>query len=466
MLSPSLLEKVSYVGTLLKSFRQGDVAIEKLLDISLGHKRLERITERIGAERLVEADQEVAAFEALTLMEKLAGPKNVRSPVSAAVMADGGRYQRCEKNESEDGDRRTHWFEDKAGLCLELGGRRDDVAASSDAVDPCPQVPGFLMNVEQIETLTREIGQKATEKTTLSEADASSINALHAANTDTPVDTNDDGQINLHDAQTLSDLERIVVAAQQSSSHRQAAADSVDDLPMSPKVITRDVVATLENSRHLGLKLAAHAWSLGLFQATFKAFVGDGSSWIWTIFDKHFRPFKFIAVLDIIHAVTYVYAAAMAGRTDKNGTLIYHQWVSWLWSGEVSQVITALAKRQSELGVPTDEDGPTSPRQIVSGALTYLQNQQSRMNYPLYRKLGLPITSSHMESAIKELNFRMKGTEKFWSKQGGQSVIQLRADNLSDTDPLSIFWKERAKNRTGLRRCVGIQKAAALPSAT
>ena len=31
MLSPSLLEKVSYVGTLLKSFRQGDVAIDKLL---------------------------------------------------------------------------------------------------------------------------------------------------------------------------------------------------------------------------------------------------------------------------------------------------------------------------------------------------------------------------------------------------------------------------------------------------
>ena len=52
------------------------------------------------------------------------------------------------------------------------------------------------------------------------------------------------------------------------------------------------------------------------------------------------------------------------------------------------------------------------------------------------------------------------------SKQGGQSVIQLRADNLSDTDPLSVFWKERAKNRTGLRRCVGIRKAAALPSPT
>ena len=43
-------------------------------------------------------------------------------------------------------------------------GRRDDVAASPDAADPCPQVPGFLMNIEQIETLTREIGQNATEK--------------------------------------------------------------------------------------------------------------------------------------------------------------------------------------------------------------------------------------------------------------------------------------------------------------
>ena len=455
---------MSYVGTLLKSFRQGDVAIEKLLDISLGHKRQERITERIGAERLVQADHEVATFQALTLMEKLAGPKNVRAPVSAGVMVDGGRYQRCEKNESEDGKRRTHWFEDKAGLCLELGGRRDDVAASPDAVDPCPQVPGFLMNIEQIETLTREIGQKATEKAGFSDADAGSINALHTAKTDTPVDTTDDGQINLDDAQTLSDLEQIVAAAQQSSSRRQAAADSVDDLPMSPKVITRDVVATLEKSRHQGLKLAAHAWSLGMFQATFKAFVGDGSSWIWTIFDKHFRPFKFIAVLDIIHAVTYVYAAAMAGRTEKNGTLIYHQWVSLLWSGEVSQVIAGLAQRQSELGVPTDDDSPTSPRQIVSDALTYLQNQQSRMNYLLYRKLGLPITSSHMESAIKELNFRMKGTEKFWSKPGGQSVIQLRADNLSETEPLSIFGKDRSKNHTGLRRSVGIRKAEALPS--
>ncbi|MDA1051018.1 MAG: hypothetical protein O3C40_11135 [Planctomycetota bacterium] len=69
------------------------------------------------------------------------GPAN--TPVSASVMLDGGRYQCCEKNESEDGDRRTHWLEDEDGLRPELGGRRDDVTASADAADPCPQVPGF-----------------------------------------------------------------------------------------------------------------------------------------------------------------------------------------------------------------------------------------------------------------------------------------------------------------------------------
>ena len=49
-------------------------------------------------------------------------------------MVDGGRDQRCEQNESEDGDRRTHWFEDKAGLYLELGGRRDVLPMSPKVI--------------------------------------------------------------------------------------------------------------------------------------------------------------------------------------------------------------------------------------------------------------------------------------------------------------------------------------------
>ena len=73
------------------------------------------------------------------------------------------------------------------------------------------------------------------------------------------------------------------------------------------------------------------------------------------------------------------------------------------------------------------------------------------MKYPEYRKQGLPITSSHMESTIKQLNERIKGSEKFWSGRGGEAVLQLRADMLSDSEPLVPFWAARATAATGTR---------------
>jgi hypothetical protein len=188
--------------------------------------------------------------------------------------------------------------------------------------------------------------------------------------------------------------------------------------------------------------------------------VGDGSGWIWTIFAKFFKPFGFTPILDIIHAVTYVYAAAMAGRSRREGAAVYRQWIQWLWRGELSKLIAALASRQAELGVPSPEESETSPRQIVSSALTYLQNQQGKMRYPEYRKLGLPITSSHMESAIKELNYRIKGTEKFWSEDGGAAVLQMKSDTISASDPLADFWETRPNTCTGFHKSVGRRKPA------
>ena len=140
---------------------------------------------------------------------------------------------------------------------------------------------------------------------------------------------------------------------------------------------------------------------------------------------------------------------------------MYEQWIGWLWSGEVSQIITALQERAESLGEPTESDGPTSVRSIVWSNLTYLENQQSRMDYARYRREGLPITSSHMESTVKELNYRLKGTEKFWSKSGGESVLQLKSDAISSNDPLCDFFANRNETRTGLRRRVRVAKPAA-----
>ena len=74
------------------------------------------------------------------------------------------------------------------------------------------------------------------------------------------------------------------------------------------------------------------------------------------------------------------------------------------------------------------------------------------MAYPQYRQQGLPLTSSHMESTVKQLNQRIKGTEKFWRRDSGETVLQLRADTLSDTQPLRGFWCRWQSQQTGSNR--------------
>jgi hypothetical protein len=122
-----------------------------------------------------------------------------------------------------------------------------------------------------------------------------------------------------------------------------------------------------------------------------------------------------------------------------------------MWQGQVEQIIAELAARQSELGMPAQDEGDTSPRQVVARALTYLQNHKGKMRYADYRRQGLPIMSSYVESAVKQFNFRVKGTEKFWSEVGSEGVLQLRADDLSDDEPLPAFWQRRQTAVTGQR---------------
>ena len=86
---------------------------------------------------------------------------------------------------------------------------------------------------------------------------------------------------------------------------------------------------------------------------------------------------------------------------------------------------------------------------IVSTALGYLQNHKDKMRYPEYRRQGLPITSSYVESAVKQINYRVKGTEKFWTEEGVESLLQLRADYQSTDNPLPEFLQSRQANATG-----------------
>ena len=73
---------------------------------------------------------------------------------------------------------------------------------------------------------------------------------------------------------------------------------------------------------------------------------------------------------------------------------------------------------------------------------TYLTNNANRMKYDEYRRAGLPITTTLIESTINQTNPRMKGTEKFWD-EGAEPQLQLCADRISETGSLAKFWARR-----------------------
>ena len=66
--------------------------------------------------------------------------------------------------------------------------------------------------------------------------------------------------------------------------------------------------------------------------------------------------------------------------------------------------------------------------------------------------VSIAITSSLLESAVKPINQWVKGSAKFWSEAGSEAVLQRRADQLSDGEPLAAFWGRRQATATGQRR--------------
>ena len=108
----------------------------------------------------------------------------------------------------------------------------------------------------------------------------------------------------------------------------------------------------------------------------------------------------------------------------------------------MEEVIGLLQAEQTSRGIAGPNSDENDPRRKLAETIGYLQKNVSRMDYPRYRTSGLPTTSCLIESQVKEINHRVKGSEKFWD-QGAEPLLQLAADHLSETEPLHCFWKRR-----------------------
>jgi hypothetical protein len=400
--------KVVYAGVAASSFAKGSELLDQLADLPVAAKQVERLTRAIGCERVAQRDEVAAAFEALPLVEKYQAPAGVSPPELAVVKVDGGRLQIRERDGSEgvttpavaeegfdeDLEAKGFWREDKVGVLLEM-------ASAVSAADPCPEVPPGFIDVLRIPTLARQIGK--------------------------------------------------VAAQQESNQPDPRRADEPDEQPkyQPPEVKRRCVVATCRPWWSFALLIASAAHAAGFQKAKRKAFVADGSGNNWRLQRRFFG--SFVAVLDFIHALSYVYAAALAGRSFELGWETYVRWITWVWKGQVERVIAELSRRQEEVGLPREGESETSVTSVVARSLVYLSNHQDKMRYHEYRKAGLPITSAVMESTVKQMNQRVKGTEKFWCSEGAEAIVQLRADYLSDDQPLNDFFQRRQRDASGQR---------------
>ena len=197
----------------------------------------------------------------------------------------------------------------------------------------------------------------------------------------------------------------------------------------------------------------------GLDRAQRKACVCDGQAYNWSIYEMHLRPAGFIAILDFVHLLAYLYdtAHALHGADAAAGWKTYTQWLRLAWSGKVGQLLPALRAAIDTLA--RKGSSVAARKKIVEETLTYVTNNRQRMNYPEYRRLGLPISSAPVESTIKQINRRVKGSEKFWLESGAEAILQLRAAQLSQDDRWTRNWLRPRKHR----RAAGSGRLAQAP---
>lgn len=211
-----------------------------------------------------------------------------------------------------------------------------------------------------------------------------------------------------------------------------------------PQRVARTCLSSMVDSHEFGRQMESEAHRRRFFEAAARAFLGDGLAWNWAVHEAHFPDF--IPILDFVHPLQYLYTAASVMASDAEQIWQYYfAMAQACWQGRVDEVTSALAKWLVGEGIDAAHPmGDADSRQAVAAALRYLTNNRERMDYPRYRRLGLPVTSALMESLVKEVNYRVKGTEKFWNDpSGAEAILQVRAAALCDDDRLARYLARR-----------------------
>ncbi len=217
--------------------------------------------------------------------------------------------------------------------------------------------------------------------------------------------------------------------------------DGTPEHPPQPLVTT--YVATMGKTEACGKLVHVEAERRGLRQAKIVLVMGDAGNWIDPLSAR--ERLHDHRIVDYYHAAEHLYEAARAslGRDAPEALALAQQLKDHLWHGQLDEVIAILKTHADRLGPPRDTDGPNHPRRVVANNVGYFEKHRHPMDYPTYRRKGWPIGSGVTESAVKQFNKRVKGTEQFWSEPGVETILSLRALWLSQDERWARYWKNR-----------------------
>jgi hypothetical protein len=386
--SPTALRLIAVAAARLHSAADAAFALG-LAGIDISCRHVQRLALELGTELAAQRDRQVARRGRRELPVRVAS-----TPEVVAIEVDGGRL-RTRAEGCGPGVHEGQNKEDKIACLVTLNGPVHDA-------DPQPQPPEKFLQPRRVQRLVRQMQGLAGDKP-----------QEEAEEEDTPTPRAGPGPE-----------------------------------PSGPRKHVRTCVASMAESRSFGPMVAAEAQERDFYRATRRAFLGDGAGYNWTIHHGYFADFE--PIVDFLHVLCYVYLAAWAvGDDEARRWSIYVRWLQGCWQGRVKEVIEELRGWQGRIGEPAEgqELEAKDPRRLVAEALSYLGNNQGRMDYPRYRRQGLPITSSLVESLVGQFNARVKSPQKYWNRSGGaEAILQLRACVLSEDDRLERFFAQRPGN--------------------
>jgi hypothetical protein len=385
-----VLRKVVRSAAREPSFREAAEAVADLAEVTISGRQLDRIARELGEQLRAERDEQVDRFQAGVLE-----PRVETRPALAVVEVDGGRLQVRGEGQGP-GAHQAAWREDKIAVLATM-------SRVASECDPEPELPACFRDRAYVEKVIGAIGGTGPMGPPAPEVQEPAVLPI------------------------------------------PAAAEPAEPRG-TPELSVRTYVATTAPVDRFGPMVAAEARRRNFAEAAARAFLGDGSAWIWGLHRRYFPTF--VAIVDFLHALAHLFTAARAMVADTEGRWeSFEAWAEACWKGRVDQVIAELGtwcEIQADLcGGGLEGLADDDPRRIVARVLGYLGDNRQRMDYPRYRREGLPWTTSHVESTVKVFNRRVKGSEKFWSEAGAEAILQLRAAFLSEDGRLDRHLKER-----------------------